>query len=75
MSSTPCEECENRGYIILDTNFLLFLLDYLHIQNRRLGIRDYCSRLNEILLALSRCSINGKLYVSKRLFDNAIDLS
>ncbi len=73
MSSTPCEECENRGYIILDTNFLLLLLDYLHIQNRRLGIRDYCSRLNEILLALSGCSINGKFYVSKRLFDNEID--
>lgn len=75
MSSTPCEECENRGYILLDTTFLIFLLDYLHIQDRRLGIRDYCSRLNKILLALSGCSINGKLYVSKRLFNNEIDYS
>jgi len=75
MSSSQCEVCENRGYILLDTNFLIFLLDYLHIQNRRVGISDYCSRLNEILLALSGCSINQKLYVSKRLFDIEIDYS
>jgi len=75
MSSTPCENCENKGYIILDTNFLIFLLDYLHIQNRRIGIRDYCSRLKDILLVISGCSINGKLYVSKRLFDHEIDYS
>lgn len=73
MSSTPCEECENRGYILLDTNFLLLLLNYLHIQNPRMRIRDYCSRLSKVLLALSGCSINRKLYVSKRLFDNEID--
>ena len=73
MSSTPCEECENRGYILFDTNFLLLLLNYLHIQNPRSGIRDYCSRLSNVLLALSGCSINRKLFVSKRLFDDEID--
>lgn len=73
MSSTPCEECKNRGYILLDTNFLLLLLNYLHIQNRKSGIRDYCSRLSEVLRALSGCSINRKLFVSKRLFDDEID--
>lgn len=73
MSSTPCDECENRGYIILDTNFLLLLLNYLHIQNPRSWIRDYCSRLRKVLLALSGCSIDGKLFVSKRLFDDEID--
>lgn len=73
MSSIPCEECENKGYIILDTTFLVLLLNYLHKQNPRLGIRDFCSLLSEVLLALSRCSINGKLHVSKRLYDDEID--
>jgi len=73
MSSTQCEECENRGYILLDTNFLILLLNYLHSQNPKLGIRDYCSQLSKILISLSGCSINGKLYVSKRLFDDEFD--
>lgn len=73
MSMTPCDECENFGYIIVDTNFLILLLNYLHTQNPRIGIRAFCSNLRKILQGLTSCSINNQLYMSNKLFDNEIN--
>ena len=73
-----CETCANNGNVIVDTNFIMFLMDYIYAKtsqhlNDYKFIDIYSERLEEFLTWLAQCSSNQKINVSEILYNKEID--
>jgi len=67
-----CKECENYGFIICDVNFLIYIMDFIFQRNSNTD-KDFLTQFGQFLSWITKCSINGKINVSKVLYDDELD--
>lgn len=67
-----CSKCENYGFIICDSNFLIYIIDFIFNNNSNTD-NNFLTQLEQFLSWITECSINGKINVSKLLFDKELD--
>ena len=67
-----CKKCENYGFIICDTNFLIYIMDFIFQRNSNTD-QNFLTQLGQFLSWITKCSINGKINVSKVLYDDKLD--
>lgn len=70
-----CEECLNHETLIVDTNYLLFLMDFISEYNPGIDSRAFLTKLTNYFNQSRECSIDGCLYVSKRVFKYELDVN
>lgn len=62
------------GNIICDTNFLIFLMDYILFRDPNIRPNNYFVQLDQLLQTICECSINNKINVTDILFNNEMDI-
>lgn len=67
-----CKKCENYGFIICDTNFLIYIMDFIFQRNSNTD-KDFLTQLGQFLSWIIKCSINGKINVSKVLYNDELN--
>ena len=70
-----CEGCLNHETLIVDTNYILFLMDFISEYNPGIDSRGFLTKLTSYFNQSRECSIDGCLYVSKRLFKYELDVN
>jgi len=70
-----CEECLNHETLIVDTNCIFFLMDFISKYYPNLESDEFIAKLKGYFQQSSECAIDGSLYVSKRLFNYELDVN
>ncbi len=72
---TSCNKplCENNSFVICDTNFIQFLMDYIYKKNNRVE-KNFLTQFGQFLSWICDCSTNCKINVSELLYDNELDV-
>jgi len=63
-----------NGNILCDTNFLIFLMDYILFRDPNIRPNNYFVQLDQLLQTICECSVNNKINVTDILFNNEMDL-
>ncbi|MHA1395930.1 MAG: hypothetical protein ACTSRZ_20695 [Promethearchaeota archaeon] len=69
---STCNNCNNNGFIICDTNFIQFLMDYIYFKNNRTN-QNFLTQFGQFLSWICECSTNNKINVSEGLFDRYLE--
>lgn len=70
-----CEECLNHETLIVDTNYILFLMDFISEYHPGIASKEFLTKLTSYMNQSRECSIDGCLYVSERVFKYELDVN
>ncbi len=70
-----CEECLNHETLIVDTNFLLFLMDFISEYHPGIDSQEFLAKLTRYFNQSRECSVDGCLYVSERVFKYELNVN
>ena len=64
-----CENCLNHVALIVDTNYIFFLMDFISKYYSHLDSNGFIAKLKSYFDQSSECATDGNLYVSENVFD------
>lgn len=64
-----CENCLNHVVLIVDTNYIFFLMDFISKYYSHLDSNGFIAKLISYFDHSSECATDGNLYVSENVFD------
>ena len=69
---SQCNKCKNRGFVIFDTNFLVFIIDFIFHRNNKTDV-NFLVEFDQFLSWITHCSVNTKLNATEILYKNEIN--